>query len=300
METKLHFMVTSERGMTRSFYIKKKTVWILSLVLGALVLVSGVGWWATVENVALRAKKAVIKQELAKVQESHRQVLAVAVDQEEQQRMLLDNALDELRQRSEIIESILSAVGIDLAAGEGPSNTGGPYISLGDESYQGLTLKVDHYLDFIKSVPLGTPVPGTLTSPFGRRSDPFHGRPAMHDGLDIHNRVGTRIKAPAAGLVTASNYNRANGHYLVIYHGNDFQTRYLHLQKRLVQAGDRVERGQVIAQLGNTGRSTGPHLHYTILHNDKPIDPYPFVRVADVLDGTIPARGGSVRGQEVR
>ncbi|MFH7319697.1 M23 family metallopeptidase [Desulfurivibrio sp. D14AmB] len=300
MGAKLHFLVTSERGKTRSLSVRKRRLLALACATVALLLVSAVGWRASVENVTLRAQNAAVKYELAAVKDKHRQMLARAADQEEEQRVLLDTAMEELRQRSEVIESILSAVGIELETGDGRSNTGGPYIGLADESYGDLTFKVDHYLDFIQSVPLGTPVPGTLTSPFGRRADPFHGRPAMHDGLDIHNRVGTRIAAPAAGTVTTSNYTRGNGNYLEIDHGNGFQTRYLHLQRSLVKAGEKVLRGQEIALLGNTGRSTGPHLHYTILYNGKAIDPYRFVRVASVMAGDVPARGGAVRGQEVR
>lgn len=300
MSAKLHFLITSERGKTRYVTIKKRRILFLGLVTVALLLVSAVGWQASLENVTLRAQNAAIKYELATVKEKHRLMLARAVDQEEEQKFLLDTAMDELRQRSEVIESILSAVGIELELGsEGRENTGGPYIGLSDDSYGDLTFKVDHYLDFIRSVPLGTPVPGTLTSPFGRRSDPFTGRPAMHNGLDIHNRVGTPIRAPADGRVVTSAYTRGNGNYIEIDHGNGFRTRYLHLQRSLVKAGDRVERGDEIARLGNTGRSTGPHLHYEILHNGKAIDPYRFVRVAAVLEGSVPARGGAVRGQEV-
>ncbi|ADH84803.1 M23 family metallopeptidase [Desulfurivibrio alkaliphilus] len=300
MGRKLHFIVTSEYGRTRSFSIKKRRIMALGTVFVALLVISAVGWQAAVENITLRAKSAAVKYELAAVKEKHRQMLARAAAKEEQQRQTLDTAMEELRKRSEAIESILSAVDIDIEIGEGESNTGGPFIGLDDGTYDDLTFKVDHYLNFLESMPLGTPVPGTLTSPFGRRTDPFTRQPAMHDGLDIHNRVGTKIKAPAAGVVTTSNYNRFNGNYLVIDHGNGFATRYLHLQRSLVKAGERVERGQKIARLGNTGRSTGPHLHYTILYNGEAIDPYRFVRVASVLDGSVSASGGSVRGQEVR
>ncbi|MDF1614130.1 M23 family metallopeptidase [Desulfurivibrio dismutans] len=300
MGRKLHFMVTSEYGRTRSFSVRKRRIMALGSVLVALLVISGVGWQAAVENVTLRAKSAAVKYELAAVKDKHRQMLAQAVEKEEKQRLMLDTAMEELRKRSEAIESILSAVDIDIEVGESESNIGGPYIGLDDGTYGDLTFKVDHYLNFLESMPLGTPVPGTLTSPFGRRSDPFTGQPAMHDGLDIHNRVGTKIKAPAAGVVTTSKYTRFNGNYMVIDHGNGFETRYLHLQRSLVQKGDRVERGQEIAQLGNTGRSTGPHLHYTILYNGEAIDPYRFVRVASVLDGSVSASGGTVRGQEVR
>lgn len=300
MGSKLHFMISSEHGITRTFAVKKRRLMALGSVIVALVVISAAGWQAVVGNVTLQSNSAAVKYELAAVKEKHRQMLARAVDREAIQRQELALAMEELRRRSEAIESILSAVDIDIELGGPESNTGGPLIGLGDHSYVDLTFKVDHYLDFLKSVPLGTPVPGTLTSPFGRRSDPFTGTPAMHDGLDIHNRVGTVIKAPADGVVKISDYTRFNGNYLFLEHGNGFATRYLHLQKNLVKKGDKVERGQEIALLGNTGRSTGPHLHYTILYRGEPIDPYRFVRVAAVLNGLVPASGGSVRGQELK
>lgn len=300
MGAKLHFLITSERGKTRCLTVKKRRLLAMACVAVALVLVSAVGWHASVENVTLRAQNAAVKYELAAVKEKHRGMLARVADQEEEQRVLLDAAMEELRQRSAEIESILAAVGIELDVDEAGGNVGGPYIGLADDSYGDLTFKADHYLDFLRSVPLGTPVSGTLTSPFGRRQDPFTGRPAMHDGLDIHNRVGTRIKAPAAGLVEVSGYTRGNGNYVIIDHGNGFKTRYLHLQRRLVKTGEQLERGEEFAKLGNTGRSTGPHLHYTILHNDQAVNPYRFVRVAEVLRGSIAGDGSSVQGQKVR
>lgn len=300
MKAKLHFLITSERGRIRHLTVRKQWIPAMACVIMALLLVSVVGWRAAVENVTLQARNSAFKSELASVKKKHSRMLAKVADREEKQRARLDNAMDELRQRSEVIESILATVGIDLEIDEEGSNTGGPYIALAGDSYSDLTFKVDHYLDFLKSIPLGSPVPGTLTSPFGRRRDPFTGRPAVHDGLDIHNRSGTKAKAPAAGTVVTSNYTRANGNYVKIDHGNGFETRYLHLQRRLVNAGDRIERGDEFALLGNTGRSTGPHLHYSILYKDKAIDPYRFVRVAEVIGGSVTDGGGSVHGEKVQ
>ncbi len=302
MASKLHFMVTSVHGRTRAFSVKKTRLKVVGVVAAGLMMASAVGWYAAVENVTLRVKSAAAKQELAQLQEKHHQLLASAADREEKQRAKIDAALQELKQRGEAIESILSAVDIDIdvQVDDELKNTGGPFIGLEDDSYGELTFKIDHYLNFLESMPLGTPVKGTLTSPFGRRYDPFTGNPAMHDGLDIRNHPGTEITSPAPGKVTISSYTRFNGHYVVIDHGNGFKTRYLHMRERLVKRGDEVERGQVIGELGNTGRSTGPHLHYTILYKGEPIDPYRFVRVAAVLDGTVSASGRSVRGQKVQ
>ena len=151
------------------------------------------------------------------------------------------------------------------------------------DSFENLTFKVDHYLDTIQSVPLGPPVPGTITSKFGKRIDPINKRMAFHSGIDIRNRRGTKIAAPADGKVVSRGYTRGYGNFLEIDHGGGFHTRYLHMKKSLVKRGEQVKRGQDIGLVGNTGRSTGPHLHYEIKYKDKAIDPIKFVRVAKYL-----------------
>lgn len=113
-----------------------------------------------------------------------------------------------------------------------------------------------------------------ISSPFNlRRKHPITGRISPHRGTDFAMRTGTAVDSPAAGRVVKSAF-QANGagNYLVIRHDNGYKTRYMHLSKRLVSEGDRVEMGQEIALSGNTGGSTGPHLHYEVMVNDRSVD----------------------------
>lgn len=113
-----------------------------------------------------------------------------------------------------------------------------------------------------------------VTSNFNpHRRHPVTGRISPHNGVDFKAVVGTPVYAPADGVVTFSGYQRAAGYYLIMRHSNNFSTVYMHLSKSEVKAGQKVIVGQLIARTGNTGRTTGPHLHYEIRINDLPVDP---------------------------
>lgn len=283
MTKKLHFIVTSERGETRTFTLTSRA--IKSVLGGAalVVLASAIGWGLSLENVALRARTMAAKSELATVQQQNQAILAKATRQEREQKALLDTALSELRQRTQTIESILSTVGVGVEVKESRANAGGPYRRLADDSIENLTFKVDHYLKTVQSLPLGSPVGGTVSSLFGRRIDPMNGMAAFHEGVDIRNERGTKVKAPASGVVIQSAFDHGHGNFLLLDHGNHFRTRYLHLQKSLVRVGETVKRGEAIALVGNTGRSTGPHLHYEVSYRDRPLDPLKFMRIASYM-----------------
>ena len=119
-----------------------------------------------------------------------------------------------------------------------------------------------------------------VTSEFGMRRDPFTRRLTFHAGIDLGGKVGDPVYAAADGKVIESSRDRTQGNYIVIDHGRGIKTRYLHLSKRHVDAGDYVEKGQRIGDLGSTGRSTGPHLHYEVIVNGKPVDPWPYIKSA--------------------
>lgn len=116
-----------------------------------------------------------------------------------------------------------------------------------------------------------------LGSRFGWRIDPITGQQAMHTGLDFPAEVGTPIVAAAGGVVQAQEYHPAYGHMVEIDHGNQITTRYAHASKVLVRKGDIVKRGDLIAEVGNTGRSTGPHLHFEVLVSGVPQNPARFL-----------------------
>lgn len=117
----------------------------------------------------------------------------------------------------------------------------------------------------------------TVGSPFGWRIDPFTGRSAMHTGLDFAATQGTPIVAAAGGVVVTQEFHPAYGNMIEIDHGNDLVTRYAHTSKVFVKKGDLIKRGQRIALVGTTGRSTGPHLHFEVIVQGQMQDPRKFL-----------------------
>jgi murein DD-endopeptidase MepM/ murein hydrolase activator NlpD len=128
-------------------------------------------------------------------------------------------------------------------------------------------------------VPQGRPVlQGFISSYFGQRADPFDGHQAIHKGVDFAAPAGSQVVAVASGIVTYSKERFGYGRTVEINHGNGYVTRYGHNQKILVDVGDTIQKGQAIALIGSTGRSTGPHLHFEVLKEGRAIDPMSFVR----------------------
>jgi murein DD-endopeptidase MepM/ murein hydrolase activator NlpD len=126
-------------------------------------------------------------------------------------------------------------------------------------------------------IPSSQPVVGAVGSGFGFRRDPFTGRAALHTGLDFPADIGTPIQAAAGGVVIAAESHPQYGNVLEIDHGNGLVTRYAHNSRFAVKRGDIVRRGQTVAEVGNTGRSTGPHLHFEVLVEGVPQDPARFL-----------------------
>lgn len=150
--------------------------------------------------------------------------------------------------------------------------------------------------DRIKSKLLPTNQPVNVnynSSSFGWRLDPFSGRSAFHEGLDFPASVGTAIVAAAAGVVIAAEYHPQYGNMLDIDHGNDIITRYAHASRLFVKVGDIVQRGQHIADIGTTGRSTGPHLHFEVRIKGVAQDPRKFLNA-----GTDLAKVGALAGKQ--
>jgi murein DD-endopeptidase MepM/ murein hydrolase activator NlpD len=134
------------------------------------------------------------------------------------------------------------------------------------------------------AIPSAMPADNTnFTSGYGVRSDPFQRRAAMHAGVDLAGPVGTRIFATADGVVSRSQWVSGYGNLVELDHGRGIQTRYGHLSKALVSPGQRVKRGDLIALMGSTGRSTGSHLHYEVRLNGKAVNPVPFMQTNEYL-----------------
>jgi murein DD-endopeptidase MepM/ murein hydrolase activator NlpD len=130
-------------------------------------------------------------------------------------------------------------------------------------------------------VPNSKPVDGPVGSGFGFRADPFTGRTALHTGLDFAADIGTPVAAAAGGVVIFSERHPQYGNLIELDHGNGLVTRYAHNSKVMVNVGDLIKRGQVISEVGTTGRSTGPHLHFEVLVDGVPQDPAKFLAAGD-------------------
>ncbi|NKC16129.1 MAG: peptidoglycan DD-metalloendopeptidase family protein [Gammaproteobacteria bacterium] len=127
--------------------------------------------------------------------------------------------------------------------------------------------------------PSGRPVTkGWVSSHFGWRTDPITGRKAFHDGIDFAGRYKSPVIAVASGIVTHSESRRGYGNIVQIKHPGGLSTRYAHNAKNTVSVGDKVERGEVIALMGSTGRSTGAHVHFEVMRGGEQLNPRDFIR----------------------
>ena len=129
----------------------------------------------------------------------------------------------------------------------------------------------------LASTPTIAPVVGLITDGFGRRRDPITGRPAFHSGLDISAVRGLPVKAPADGVVVFVGRDNGLGRTVRLSHGFGFTTVYGHLDRIDVEPGEEVERGDVVGRLGNSGRSTGPHLHYEVYVDGQAVNPLNYI-----------------------
>lgn len=129
----------------------------------------------------------------------------------------------------------------------------------------------------LSSTPTIWPVRGWISSGFGYRISPFTGRRVFHEGLDIATKYNVPVKATAKGVVVFSGRKAGYGKTVIIDHGYGYITKYGHNNKLLVKAGDKVAKGDIISEVGSTGRSTGPHVHYEVLVNGIPVNPLKFI-----------------------
>ena len=173
-----------------------------------------------------------------------------------------------------------------------PAATGGPFLAMDqpfDESIDALGSALDK-LDSAKRAasraPIAHPLKGqAITSRFGPRKDPFNRRRAMHSGIDFRAGFGHPVRASGAGTVVKAGHAGGYGRLVEIDHGNGIRTRYAHLNKIRVRKGQTVSVGDRIGDVGSSGRSTGPHLHYEVRKNGKAIDPIRFLRAGKRVAG---------------
>lgn len=146
-------------------------------------------------------------------------------------------------------------------------------IDLRRQSQENVRNLLNDQVSLSRATPKGWPTKGWITSYFGMRQIPNGTRKRIHEGLDIAANTGTPVVSTADGVVARVEYSASYGKAVIVDHGYGYRTLYGHNSKNLVKRGDRIKRGDKIAEVGNTGRSTGPHVHYEVHLNGIPIDP---------------------------
>jgi murein DD-endopeptidase MepM/ murein hydrolase activator NlpD len=142
-----------------------------------------------------------------------------------------------------------------------------------EASFKEISVFLDKQHSILSATPSIWPVKGWITSGFGRRASPLTGEPGRHMGVDIANEVNTPIRVTADGIVTYAGWETGYGRMVAVEHGYGYSTRYGHCSRVDVKVGDEVKRGQIIAYIGSTGRSTGSHVHYEVRIHGMPVDP---------------------------
>lgn len=207
-----------------------------------------------------------------------------------------ENVAMQSRLQVSALSGVLSELGVDVSAITPPRRPTGialpKSLTEGDSPFEaGLAQARRSFGDlgrlrqFASSMPFQRPVQAIrMSSPFGIRVHPIYATERLHAGMDFATPVGTPIRAAGAGVVQSAGWGGGYGNLIIIDHGNQVTTRYAHLEEFLVQAGQPVAAGQVIARSGNTGASTGPHLHYETRVKGEPKDPAAFLAVGDKLN----------------
>ena len=197
------------------------------------------------------------------------------------------------QRRYQITATEVRRLGLDPSRLQASGGVGGPFepveaVRAADPNFKALFnswARLDSLEQGTVAIPSTEPVRGTsFTSGYGVRSDPFKGRAAMHAGIDLAGPIGTPIYATADATVGRSEYNSGGyGNLVELEHGHGIQTRYGHLSKSMVVAGQKVKRGDMIGLMGSTGRSTGSHLHYEVRIDGKAVNPVPFLQSTSYL-----------------
>ncbi len=198
------------------------------------------------------------------------------------QEELLEGSISKLDEQSKVIENVIDQLGVKIKVEEDAKHSGGPYIAMDEKDQDKLISDTTRYLTALQQIPLGMPVNTRISSRYGKRKDPLNSKKAFHSGIDFKGRTGDKVKATGNSTVKKSGYNKGLGNYITLSHGDGYETTFAHLSKRLVKRGEKVTRGQVIGLVGNTGRSTGSHLHYEIRRWGKAINPTKYLQVASL------------------
>lgn len=181
-----------------------------------------------------------------------------------------------LDEQTRLANTLQDQLGVEVMVQENKAHSGGLFIAP-PSTGTGID-NAAKALDLLANLPLGKPIDAPISSQFGRRQDPINGRRAFHEGVDFQARTGEKVNATGKGRVVSAGYSPDYGENIIISHGKGYETMYAHLSKRLVRVGDSIVPGDVIGLVGNSGRSTGSHLHYEIRYRGAPINPMDYMR----------------------
>ena len=278
-------MFEDELGKIRRYRISKRKIKILTITAAfftaILIVYAGILTYKSFNYYDQTSKEiAKLKRELHQYRNENAQLKTEITALKEEK----EDTIQKLAKRIKIIDSLMKKVGVNVpSVDEGEGGLAIPIDKLfktDDVDLSSVIPGLDYIIHNLRTTPLGYPTIGRITSGFGFRRNPVTGRIEFHLGIDIANRWGTPVRAPADGKVIKAGWCGLMGKCIVIKHNSDFSTRYGHLAKLLVRKGDFVERGQIVGMMGNSGRSTGPHLHYTIKYKTKIVNPISYVEVS--------------------
>jgi len=220
------------------------------------------------ERQKIKAEKHKLAQEIRTVASEKQEI--------ERERELLNLKLKSLESKLLLVEDYLSKRGVirgSLPMGGASTNK----VSYDLSYLQFLEERADYLHTSIRGIPLGYPVYGRITSHIGWRKNPFGGGYEFHSGIDITAPYGSKVVATADGVVVLAGWYGDYGKTVIIRHPSGYLTLYAHLSQIDVKEGQKVKAGDVVGRVGSTGRSTGPHLHYEVIKDNKPIDPSKFL-----------------------
>ncbi len=254
--------------------IKIRKIYLKILGILALVLVVS-SIFSYIANLKFLSEMQEIKAEKHKLAQEIK-TMALEKQEIEKERLLLNSKLKSLEDKLLLVEDYLSKRGViksSLPVG-GRSTNKASY----DLSYlQFLEKRADYLHTSIRGIPLGYPVYGRITSHIGWRKNPFGSGYEFHSGIDITAPQGSKVLATADGVVEFAGWYGDYGKTVIIRHPSGYLTLYGHLSQIDVKEGQKVKAGDVVGRVGSTGRSTGPHLHYEVIKDNKPMDPSKFL-----------------------
>lgn len=224
--------------------------------------------------------------------------LFVAINQslrsiESEQISRVETLAEDAYRTADAITDALEAAGLTADSEYESKGVGGPLVTIDDSlAFDTKVRELDQALDQldalreeVRQFPITNPAPGrAISSTFGVRKDPLLGTPAMHAGMDFRAPAGAPARSAGAGTVVSAGWSGGYGRMVEIDHGSGFTTRYAHLSRIIVREGQRVAAGEIVGEVGTTGRSTGPHLHYEVRRNGDALDPLRLLKVGKTIN----------------